>query len=72
MARKVKKRDVDEQLLHSIFALEREWKQIQSILEKSIEPTYDGMYMEKLAREKYLYLLREARSRKISAVRYSK
>ncbi|GAA0608893.1 hypothetical protein GCM10009001_27850 [Virgibacillus siamensis] len=72
MAKKVKKRTVDEQLLQSIFALEREWKQIQAILGKSVESSYDGMFTEKLAREKYLYLLREARRRKISAVRYSK
>ncbi|WP_077329895.1 YaaL family protein [Virgibacillus siamensis] len=72
MAKKIKKRDVDEQLLQSIFALEREWKQIQAILDKSIEPSFNGMYNERLAREKYLFLLREARRRKISAVRYSK
>ncbi|WP_164670595.1 YaaL family protein [Virgibacillus doumboii] len=72
MARKIKKREVDEQLLDAIFTLEREWKQIQSIVEKSIEPTADGMYRQSLAQAKYLYLLREARRRKISAIRYNK
>lgn len=70
MAKKIKKKEVDEQLLNSIFTLEREWKQIQAIVEKSIEPTMDGMYRQSLAQAKYLYLLREARRRKISAIRY--
>ncbi|SDQ04487.1 Protein of unknown function [Virgibacillus subterraneus] len=74
MAKKSKKlkRTVDEQLLGSIFTLEREWKQIQSLVEKSIEPTVDGYYRENISQVKYLFLLREARRRKISAIRYNK
>ncbi|ALX49466.1 YaaL family protein [Lentibacillus amyloliquefaciens] len=70
MGRKKRKREVDKQLLDSLFAIEYEWKQIQSIVDKSIEPTEDGFYKENLARAKYLYLLREAKLRKISAIRY--
>ncbi|MFC4558527.1 YaaL family protein [Virgibacillus kekensis] len=69
MGRKIKTR-VDEQLLDSIFILEHEWKQIQSIMDRSIEPSEDGMFKENLAQAKYLYLLREARRRKIRAIRY--
>ncbi|MBP1950432.1 YaaL family protein [Virgibacillus litoralis] len=74
MARKSKKmkRTVDEELLDSIFTLEREWKQIKSIVEKSIEPTADGYYRENISQVKYMFLLREARRRKISAIRYNK
>ncbi len=74
MARKNKKlkRSVDEQLLDSIFTIEREWKQIQSIVEKSIEPTEDGYFRQNISQAKYLFLLREARRRKISAIRYNK
>lgn len=74
MARKSKKlkRSVDEQLLDSIFTIEREWKQIQSIVEKSIEPTEDGYFKQNISQAKYLFLLREARRRKISAIRYNK
>lgn len=70
MARKIRKQDVDQALLDAIFLIERDWKQIQSIANKSIDPTDSSAAYEKLAREKYLYLLREARHRKISAIRY--
>ncbi|MEN1966487.1 YaaL family protein [Lentibacillus sp. N15] len=71
MSKKIKKKDIDEELLDAIFTLEREWKQIRSLLEKSIEPMDSSVHMEKLAEAKYLYLLREARHRKISAIRYN-
>ncbi|SFD72386.1 Protein of unknown function [Lentibacillus persicus] len=70
MGKKKRKREVDKQLLDSLFAIEYEWKQIQSILNKSIESTEDGFYKENLARAKYLYLLKEAKHRKIRATRF--
>lgn len=69
--KKLKKEDIDKQLLDSIFTLEQEWKQIRSLVEKSIEPMDSSMYRESLAQAKYLYLLREARHRKVSAIRYN-
>ncbi|TQS76383.1 DUF2508 family protein [Ornithinibacillus gellani] len=71
-SRKVKKKDIDQELLAAIFNVEFEWKQIRSIVEKSIEPTVDGQKREAIAQAKYLFLLREARRRKISAIRYTK
>src|SRR5690625_960893 len=70
MSRKVNKSMVDQQLLNAIVTLESEWKYIQSILENSIEPGENILYKQDLAEAKYLYLLREARHRKISAVRF--
>ncbi|GGA70715.1 YaaL family protein [Ornithinibacillus halotolerans] len=70
--RKRKKREVDELLLDAIFSIEHEWKQIKSIVNQSIEPTFEGKSTEKIAQSKYLFLLREAKHRKISAIRYSK
>lgn len=70
MRRKYRKREVDQQLLETIFTLERKWKRIQSIVEKSIEPRPGNLHKESLARAKYLFLLREARHRKVSAIRY--
>jgi hypothetical protein len=74
VGRKIKKqkREVDELLLDAIFSIERDWKQIKSIVEQSIEPTFEGKCTEKIAQSKYLFLLREAKHRKISAIRYSK
>jgi hypothetical protein len=67
MAR-IKKKQVDAELLDAIFALERDWKQIQKIGAQSIERTPYSRSMESLARARYLYLLREARHRKINAL----
>ncbi|MFC4024150.1 YaaL family protein [Oceanobacillus longus] len=69
MGRKINKRDVDSDLLDVIFRMEHEWKQLQSIVRKSIEPTQSGVQQEALARAKYLFLLREARQRKMNAMR---
>lgn len=66
------KREVDELLLDAIFSVEKEWKQIKSLIDRSIEPTFEGNSTEKLARSKYLFLLKEAKHRNISAIRYSK
>lgn len=71
VSRKIKKRDVDTELLETIFTLERKWKHLQSIMEKSIEPKEKGIYEEKVARAKYIFLLKEARYRNISAIRYN-
>lgn len=70
MGKKYKKKHVDEELLDTIFILERDWKSIESIVQQSIEPTLTAIYKEKFAQAKYLFLLREARHRKISAIRY--
>ncbi|RDW15278.1 DUF2508 domain-containing protein [Oceanobacillus arenosus] len=70
MARKkIKKKDVDGELLDAIAMLEKEWKHIESIFEMSIEPTQSGLQSVKLAQAKYLFLLREARYRRVSAFR---
>ncbi|MDY0394821.1 YaaL family protein [Virgibacillus halophilus] len=71
MAKKLKKQDVDNALLDAVFTVEAEWKQLRSIISQSIEPTMDGQNSVALAQAKYLYLLREARHRKISAIRYN-
>lgn len=72
MVKKIKRRDVDIELLETIFTLERKWKRLASIMEKSIDPKIEGIYEEKVARATYIFLLREARRRNISAFRYGK
>lgn len=66
---KLKKQDVEKQLLEEIFRLKDEWMQIKDIIERSVEPSETGLYDLKVAETKYFYLLREARHRKISARR---
>ncbi|AUJ24486.1 DUF2508 family protein [Virgibacillus dokdonensis] len=67
MAKKIKKRDVDRELLNTLKELELEWKQIESIVSRSVEFTLEGNYWERVARAKYMYLLKEARHRKLRA-----
>ncbi|MFD1849288.1 YaaL family protein [Oceanobacillus bengalensis] len=69
MGKNIKKKDMDKQLLASIFSFEKEWKQIQSIMDRSIDPTQDGYVQLAIAEAKYVYALREARHRRLSAIR---
>ena len=71
MRKKNKRHDIEEQLLDTIIILKNEWQQIQSIVEKSIEPTDTSIHKQSLAQAKYLFLLREARHRKLNAKRYN-
>ncbi|MEI3597876.1 MULTISPECIES: YaaL family protein [unclassified Oceanobacillus] len=68
MARKLKKKHIDTELLDSIFALEREWKQIRELGMRSIDRTLESIAAEQVAQAKYLYLLREARRRNVNAL----
>ncbi|HEX6593288.1 MAG TPA: YaaL family protein [Bacillota bacterium] len=68
MRRKRQKREIDELLLDDIFRTQHEWKQLSSIMNQSIEPTEEGKFREAVAQAKYLFLLREARRRNLSAI----
>lgn len=70
MGKKRSKRDMDKQLLNAIFTVEEEWKQIQTIVDESIDPSDMTLYRVSLEQAKYMFLLKEARHRNISAVRY--
>ncbi|GGM43090.1 hypothetical protein GCM10011351_31300 [Paraliobacillus quinghaiensis] len=65
--KKNKRKQVDERLLQEIYLLKDEWMRLREIIEKSVEPSVTGLYDLKVAEIKYFYLLREARSRGISA-----
>ncbi|MFC2948801.1 YaaL family protein [Virgibacillus sediminis] len=69
MGKKIRKRDVDSQLLEAIFSVEKEWKDVESMVERSIEPSYNSRQLTALARARYMFLLREARHRKLSAMK---
>ncbi|WP_138419230.1 YaaL family protein [Aquibacillus sediminis] len=66
--KKMKKRDMDKQLLEDINRFKREWLNISSILERSIDSSEKGQFELSVAEAKYLYLLREARHRKVNAL----
>ncbi|MFC0300116.1 YaaL family protein [Virgibacillus soli] len=66
-----RRQEVDEELLQAIFRVGEEWKQIKSIVDKSIEPTFDGENRVAISQAKYVYLLQEAKYRQISAMQYN-
>lgn len=62
--------DVDKQLLQTIYKLQWEWKQSDAIVENSVEAADAAHYNWSLSQAKYLFLLREARLRQVSAAQY--
>ncbi|QDP38800.1 YaaL family protein [Radiobacillus deserti] len=65
--KKIKRKDIDEQLLNRTYQLKDEWMSLKSIIEKSVEPSEQGLIDLAIAEAKYFYLLKEARHRQISA-----
>ncbi|GAA0437906.1 MAG: YaaL family protein [Bacillota bacterium] len=65
--KKITRKDVDGELLDTMIRLEKERKQIESMVSRSIESTSDGYHWEAFAQAKYLFLLREARHRNLRA-----
>ncbi|UOQ49547.1 YaaL family protein [Gracilibacillus caseinilyticus] len=66
-SKKIKKQDLDQQILESMFQLKKQWTYLDSILDRSIDPTESGQFDLAITKAKYFYLMREARIRKLSA-----
>lgn len=70
MRRNKMERKTNRALLDSILKLEAEWKQIQYIIDNSIEPIEESRHRLQLAQAKYIFLLKEAKHRGISYLDY--
>lgn len=57
---------IDEELLKTLESVKQEWLMRKALIEKSIEPSYVLIYELKLTEAKYLFLLKEAKVRKLS------
>lgn len=66
-ARQAVRRDINEGLLQSIYKLQHEWQNLQSIIDRSVGPVDHLIYQKKIAKIKYIYLLKEAQQRNIRA-----
>lgn len=66
-ARHAVRREINEGLLQSIYKLQHEWQNLQAIIDSSIGPVDHLMYQKKIAKIKYIYLLKEAQKRNIRA-----
>ncbi len=60
---------IEDDLLFALEKVKDEWMMRKNLIEKSIEPSDILDYELKLAEAKYLFLLREAKSRKLTLKR---
>lgn len=65
-------REINENLLQTIYTLQSEWHKIQSFLKNSIEPSDQSVNERQLAQARYMFLLQEARYRNLSAIKYNR
>lgn len=70
MRRKKRQREVDRRLLNAIFVTEKEWKNLHYMIDNSIDASPETEQYLLLQEAKYMFLLKEAKHRKISVLRY--
>ena len=61
--------EFDEKLIEQINELKKSWDHQNSLYKKSFDPFGEMELQTKLARAKYLYLLREAKRRNLSILK---
>jgi hypothetical protein len=60
------KKEFDEQLLATFINVKNDWLKQTNLVEKSVDPSDEVLLGVKVAKAKYLYLLKEAKKRNIS------
>lgn len=63
------RREYDKKLLQLLEQQKDEWKRQEKMMERSLEPSEDVICHLKITEAKYLYLLREAKQRKVQVHR---
>ncbi|HZW67317.1 MAG TPA: YaaL family protein [Pseudogracilibacillus sp.] len=69
MRRRRQRQLVDKNLLNAIFYKEYKWRKLRDIVDRSVDPLDEARHKLKLAEATYMFLLKEAKHRKISALR---
>lgn len=59
----------DEHLLETLQQVKETWNYQKDLVERSLEPSEQVLYELKLAEAKYLFLLKEAKIRKVTTGR---
>jgi hypothetical protein len=62
------RKESDQQLYQLLEEKKQEWLKAKDIVTRSVEPSEELVVRMNLAETKYLFLLREAKQRKISAM----
>lgn len=60
------RKEYDEKLLIQLNKFKEHWQQEKLLLEKSFDPSEEVICQTKIAEAKYIFLLREAKERRIS------
>lgn len=60
----------NKELLGAFFETEYEWKNMRSIIESSVEPRIDSLHLLELLESRYIFLLKEAKERNLTALQY--
>lgn len=68
--RKRTQKKVDQELLNVLISVESEWKKLRKIVDNSIDPLDESRQLLKQTEATYMFLIREAKHRKISVLRY--
>ena len=61
--------EFDEKLIKQLSDLKENWDRQSALQEKSFDPYFEMELQTKLARSKYLFLLREAKKRNLSILK---
>lgn len=70
MRRKRYRKLANEELLHAIFEAKKEWKYLRQLADNSFDVVYERELHIKLAEAKYMFLLKQAKIRNITVLRY--
>lgn len=70
MRRKKHRKIANKELLDAIFESKKEWEYLQHLANNSFDVVYERELHIKLAEAKYIFLLKEAKRRNISVLRY--
>lgn len=68
--RKKYKEMLDRELLDAIFKYEAEWKRLHEAVERGVDPLIENRNRYLLVQSQYMFLLREAKRRDITYLRY--
>ncbi|MBO0962759.1 YaaL family protein [Neobacillus sp. MM2021_6] len=63
------RKEYDEKLLTQLNSYKDHWQQEKLLLEKSFDPSDEVICQTKIAEAKYIFLLREAKHRKVTLFR---
>ncbi|MBM7663499.1 hypothetical protein JOC85_004375 [Bacillus mesophilus] len=63
------RKSFNEQLIESLEKNKNEWMRQKEIVNRCVEPSAEVLYHLKLAEAKYLFLIREAKKRKVTLLR---